>query len=106
MSELKKRSVATVARKRFPSKRIPAPLPTSSRRSPRKWRIFTRNFPAGNPDGHQFINRTERVATFLVVGTKAREEVATYSDVDMKVHVDGGKARFTYKDGTDWTGPR
>lgn len=63
-------------------------------------------FPAGHPDGHQFINRTDTVATFLVVGTRAREEVATYSDVDMKVHVGGGKARFTYKDGTDWTGPR
>lgn len=63
-------------------------------------------FPAGQPDGHQFINRTDTVATFLVVGTKARTEVATYSDVDMQVHIDGGKARFTHKDGTDWTGPR
>lgn len=63
-------------------------------------------FPAGNPDGHHFINRTEAVAAFLVVGTKAREEVATYSDVDMQVHMAGGKARFTHKDGTEWTGPR
>ena len=29
-------------------------------------------FPAGNPDGHQFINRTRQAwRTFLVVGTKA-----------------------------------
>ena len=63
-------------------------------------------FPAGQPDGHQFINRSDAVATFLVVGTKAQAEVATYSDVDLKVHIGGGKARFTYKDGTDWAGPR
>ena len=40
------------------------------------------------------------------MGSKAPLEVATYSDVDMKVEMEGGKARFTYKDGSDWTGPR
>lgn len=63
-------------------------------------------FPAGDPDGHHFINRTDRVARFLVVGSKAPREVATYSDVDLQVEIAAGKARFSYKDGTDWTGPR
>jgi uncharacterized cupin superfamily protein len=63
-------------------------------------------FPAGDPNGHHFINRTDREARFLVVGTKAKDEVATYSDVDMQVHVSAGTARFTYKDGTPWDGPR
>ena len=63
-------------------------------------------FPAGDPDGHHFINRTDREARFLVVGTKGRTEVATYSDVDLQVHIADGTPRFTYKDGTDWTGPR
>ena len=63
-------------------------------------------FPAGSPDGHQFLNRTDKVAKFLVVGSKARAEVATYSDVDMVVHQEAGKSRFTYKDGSDWVGPR
>ncbi|MCF1710445.1 cupin domain-containing protein [Tabrizicola sp. J26] len=63
-------------------------------------------FPAGSTNGHHFLNRTDKVAKFLVVGTKAKTEVATYSDVDLKVEIGGGKARFTYKDGTDWTGPR
>jgi uncharacterized cupin superfamily protein len=63
-------------------------------------------FPAGNPDGHQFRNDTDRAARFLVVGTKALKEVATYSDVDLRVEMEAGRARFTYKDGTDWTGPR
>jgi len=63
-------------------------------------------FPAGSTNGHHFINRSDKVAKFLVIGTKAPREVATYSDVDLMVEMQGGKARFTYKDGTDWTGPR
>ena len=63
-------------------------------------------FPAGHTNGHYFVNRTAQVARFLVVGTKASSEVATYSDVDLRVEMGGGKARFTYKDGTDWVGPR
>jgi uncharacterized cupin superfamily protein len=63
-------------------------------------------FPAGDPDGHCFINRSTTEARFLVVGTKAPSEVATYSDVDMVVVMEGGSARFTYKDGTTWDGPR
>lgn len=66
-------------------------------------------FPAGSEDGHCFVNHTDAEARFLVVGTKAPREVATYSDVDLKVEMtpgEKGAARFTYKDGTDWTGPR
>jgi uncharacterized cupin superfamily protein len=66
-------------------------------------------FPAGNPDGHHFINRTASVAKFLVVGTKAPSETAVYSDVDLMVHVtpgEKGRADFTYKDGTPYKGPR
>jgi uncharacterized cupin superfamily protein len=66
-------------------------------------------FPAGVADGHCFINHTDSEARFLVVGTKAPHEVATYSDVDLRVELSPGErgaAHFTYKDGTDWTGPR
>ncbi len=63
-------------------------------------------FPAGSTNGHCFVNRSDKVAKFLVVGTRSRAEVATYSDVDMQIHIEEGKARFTYKDGSDWTGPR
>lgn len=63
-------------------------------------------FPAGHPDGHHFINRSDRRAAFLVVGTKAPREVATYSDVDFRIEIEGGRNRFTYRDGTDWEGPR
>ena len=63
-------------------------------------------FPAGNPDGHCLENRSKTEARFLVVGTKAASEVATYSDVDLRVEMEGGQAHFTYKDGTPWDGPR
>lgn len=63
-------------------------------------------FPANTPDGHHFINRSGQVARFLVVGSKAPREVATYSDVDLKVTIEGGRATFTYRDGTPYAGPR
>ncbi|MDP4033647.1 MAG: cupin domain-containing protein [Pseudorhodobacter sp.] len=61
-------------------------------------------FPAGDPDGHHFINRTANEARFLVVGTRAKHEVATYCDVDLRVELAGGKAVFTHKDGSPCSG--
>lgn len=61
---------------------------------------------AGVPNGHRFVNRSDAAASFLVVGSKAASEVATYADVDMKIVIEGGTARFTYHDGSDWAGPR
>lgn len=63
-------------------------------------------FPANVPDGHHFINRSGEVAQFLVVGSKAKREVATYSDVDLVLTVEAGRASFAYKDGSTWEGPR
>ena len=56
-------------------------------------------FPANTPDGHHFINRSNAPARFLVVGTKAAEEVATYSDVDLVLTLKNGVATYTHKDG-------
>lgn len=61
---------------------------------------------AGDTNGHAFRNDSDQPATFLVVGTKAAREVATYSDEDFRIEIEGGKARFTYRDGTDWAGVR
>jgi uncharacterized cupin superfamily protein len=61
---------------------------------------------AGDSNGHCFINRSDREARFLVVGSKAPREVATYSDVDLVLETEGGEVRFLYRDGTPWTGPR
>jgi len=61
---------------------------------------------AGIPVGHRLENRSNAPARFLIVGSRADEEVVTYTQVDMKAHLADGKARFTYHDETDWIGPR
>ena len=63
-------------------------------------------FPAGVENGHCVLNRSKETGAFLVVGSKAPREGATYPDLDFKAEIAGGKARFFYRDGTDWTGPR
>ena len=60
-------------------------------------------FPAGRADGHHFLNLTDTTARFLVIGTKAARETATYSDVDLMVTIDGKTATFTRKDGTPYS---
>ncbi|WP_343081753.1 cupin domain-containing protein [Ostreiculturibacter nitratireducens] len=62
-------------------------------------------FPAGDRNGHHFINRSDREARFLVVGTRSKHEIATYSDVDLVVEITDGRARFTHKDGRDYEAP-
>lgn len=62
-------------------------------------------FPAGDPDGHCFLNRSGAEARFLVVGTRAPREVATYSDVDLVATIEAGTAAFTRRDGRPYVPP-
>lgn len=59
-------------------------------------------FPAGSGDGHQLINRSERPAVYLEVGTSHEADEVFYPDVDMHYSplVEGGK--FTRRDGTPY----
>lgn len=57
-------------------------------------------FPAGDTNGHHFVNRTDRPAKFLVVGSKARREVAHYSNVDLIITIENGAAAMTHRDGS------
>ncbi|MCI0431582.1 MAG: cupin domain-containing protein [Rhodospirillales bacterium] len=56
-------------------------------------------FPAGKRDGHHLINRSERPAQVLEVGTRTARELAEYSDIDMKVETRNGVSRFVRKSG-------
>jgi uncharacterized cupin superfamily protein len=58
---------------------------------------------AGVPNGHCFVNRSERRAVLIEIGTCAASECAHYSDVDMMVVRDADGSRFTRKDGTPYT---
>ena len=57
-------------------------------------------FPAGDTDGHHFVNRSDSEARFLVVGTRSGREEAFYSDIDMRAVMDGDAITFTRKDGS------
>lgn len=57
-------------------------------------------FPKNTGNGHHLVNRSDAVATYLEVGTRAMDDVTTCSDVDMmSPNADG---RFMRKDGTVW----
>jgi uncharacterized cupin superfamily protein len=53
----------------------------------------------GVANGHCLINRTDRDAVFLEIGTRAKRERAHYSDIDMRVERDENGARYTHKNG-------
>ena len=57
-------------------------------------------FPAGDANGHHFVNETSEIARFLVVGTRTETETGYYSDIDMMVRFDGETFNFTRNDGS------
>ncbi len=56
-------------------------------------------FPAGRRDGHHLVNRSQRPARVLEVGTRSAQDYAEYPDIDMKVEISGPGARFLHKNG-------
>ncbi|MDF0600360.1 cupin domain-containing protein [Psychromarinibacter sp. C21-152] len=61
-------------------------------------------FPAGDPDAHHLINRSDAEARFLVIGSKAAREVAHYPDYGLKVAIADGSVAFTHADGRPYDG--
>lgn len=60
-------------------------------------------FPRGEPNGHQLINRSTQPATYLEVGTRSKDEDATYPDIDLVGIKRDGRYQFTHKNGEPWT---
>jgi uncharacterized cupin superfamily protein len=54
---------------------------------------------AGVANGHCLINRSDRDAVFIEVGSRAAQERAFYSDIDMQVVRDGKNFSYTKKSG-------
>ncbi len=59
-------------------------------------------FPAGVPDGHHLVNRTDADVTYLEVGNRDPDDTGGYSDVDLAVQKVDGAYVFTHKDGTPY----
>ena len=55
-------------------------------------------FKAGDPDGHHIINRSDRIAVVLEIGTGHEDDVCTYSDIDMVAKGRG----YLHRDGTPY----
>jgi uncharacterized cupin superfamily protein len=56
-------------------------------------------FKAGVVNGHHLVNRSDRDAVYLEVGTRAARERAEYPDVDMRVEKDEKGGRYLHKSG-------
>jgi uncharacterized cupin superfamily protein len=60
-------------------------------------------FPAGSGDGHQLVNRSDRPALYLEVGTRDDDaDEVFYPDVDMHYDPRVRSGGFTRKDGTPY----
>ena len=56
-------------------------------------------FKANVANGHHLVNRTERDALYLEIGTRAPAERAHYPDVDLEFERDETSARILHKNG-------
>lgn len=59
-------------------------------------------FPAGVPDGHCLLNRSATPATYLEIGTRSKEETATYPEIDLIGEKRAGQFHFRHRDGTPY----
>ncbi len=63
-------------------------------------------FPAGDANGHQLINRSERPARYLEVSNRDPEDSAEYSDANVDLAYrrgPTGEHMFLHRDGTPYT---
>ncbi|CAG9335266.1 unnamed protein product [Blepharisma stoltei] len=60
-------------------------------------------FKAGDPNGHQLINKTAEPVEYLEIGTRSLNDEIIYPDIDLQAFKENGNARFTHKDGTPYT---
>ncbi len=61
-------------------------------------------FKAGVANGHCLINRSERDAIYLEVGTRAARERAEYPDIDLRAERDEKGMRYLHKSGEPYPG--
>lgn len=55
-------------------------------------------FKAGEADGHHLINRSDKPAKVLEIGTDHAQDICDYPDLDMKATAEG----YVHRDGTPY----
>jgi uncharacterized cupin superfamily protein len=60
-------------------------------------------FKANTPNGHHLVNKSQRDAVFLEIGTRSKYEKASYPDVDLLAIRDDAGMRYTHKNGEPYT---
>ncbi len=61
-------------------------------------------FKAGAANGHCLVNRSDRDAVYIEIGTRAPRERVEYPDIDMRMERDEGGARYLHKSGEPYPG--
>ena len=56
-------------------------------------------FPAGKASGHHLINRSAKPARYLEVGTRVKDDVVHYSDIDLHLKVVNDAEHWSDKKG-------
>jgi len=56
-------------------------------------------FKANVPNGHHLVNKSDRNAVYLEIGTRSKHERAEYPDVDLVVVRDEVGGHYMHKDG-------
>ena len=59
-------------------------------------------FPAGAPDGHQLVNRTNHPVRYLEISNRNPLDSAHYVDVDLRFNAPESPGKYTHKDGTPY----
>jgi uncharacterized cupin superfamily protein len=54
---------------------------------------------AGAANGHCLINRTDRDAVYLEIGSRSQREEVEYPDIDMRMERDENGSRYLHKSG-------
>ncbi|MGV2828982.1 cupin domain-containing protein [Myxosarcina sp. GI1(2024)] len=57
-------------------------------------------FPAGEPDGHHLINRSNSIVTYLEIGDRTATDTVTYPDDDLIAKRTDEGTIFTHKHGS------
>jgi len=60
-------------------------------------------FKANVANGHHLLNRSDRDAVYLEIGTRSKHERAEYPDLDLLLIRDETGARYAHKDGKPYS---